>query len=190
MSGGGDARHSVMVSVVTRDTVFVADLELPALELAGSTYHFRLLELLNNPRIGGLSQGLYQDSLRLENAYFLPEEGPRIAVAPVLFVRPAHLVCAYEYASEGEPTGVEYDPRRFRRPERVVIALSNDMLIDGDVLGGVAALAAPHTQRRFIPVVGASLASSKKPQARLGLPFVAVNNEAIVAFSHALEAPG
>lgn len=177
---GGPA--SVVVSLVTPESVLVGSLRLPTMELAGSTYHFRLLELLNNPRLSGLHEGQYRDSVVLEEAFLLPERGSRLPVGRELHVRPRQIVCAYEFAEDGSAGAVRFSAQRFRRPEAVVVTTTTGLLIDGVFLGGAAALAGA-AQKAFLPIVEARIASTATPDSKLQVPFAIVNDAFVAAFS-------
>jgi len=178
----GESRSGIVVSLVTQESVLVGTLRLPSLEVAGSTYHFRMLELLNNPRLSGLHGGQYRDSILVEEAFLLPERGPRLPVAPELYVRPHQIVCAYEFAEDGRADPVRFSPQRFRRPEGVVVATTTGLLIDGVFLGGVASLATT-AQKPFLPIVEARIASTDAPKSKLCVPFAIVNDHFVAAFS-------
>ena len=175
---------SIVASVVTGESIVLGTVSLPTTNLPSAagpaTYHFRFLELLNNPRLASVQKGVIRESLPLTDVCILPRNGPRIPVAQELLVRPESIVCAYEY--EGQAQEVQYDPGLYHRPERVVIITVNGLRLEGTFLGGVSVLAAPK-QKRFLPLVDATLSQTDDVGTRLLVPFIAVNNDAIAAFT-------
>jgi hypothetical protein len=183
--GSPDSAVEILVNVVTPDTHFLGTITLPAMALGEAPYHFRLVELLNNPKLGLWLTGQQRESLPLRDVYVLPRNGARIPVAEELFVRPENVVCAYEYGSEDTVMApVQYNRSLYRKPEQVVILTTNGLLVDGEFLGGIATLAGAQ-KKRFFPLLGASLAPTSDVATQLCVPFLVVNNDAVVAFSTA-----
>ena len=180
---------SVIANIVTGESMILGTIRLPHTAVGTVTYHFRFLELLNNPRLGGMQSERLRDSLALVDVYVLPKKGPRLSVAEELFVRPESIVCAYEYEGGRRPDAVQYDANLYQKPEKVVILTTNGWRLDGTFLGGVSALAAP-INRRFLPLLDVSLSHTDKPTTRLSVPFVALNNGAISAFTRAVAETG
>src|SRR6266508_2928586 len=79
---------SVIANIVTGESMILGAIRLPHTAVGSVTYHFRFLELLNNPRLGGMQSDRLRDSIALSDVYVLPKKGPRISVADELFVRP------------------------------------------------------------------------------------------------------
>jgi hypothetical protein len=180
------APESVIANIVTGESMILGTIRLPHTAVGTVTYHFRFLELLNNPRLGGMQSDRLRDSLALTDVYVLPKQGPKISVAQELFVRPESIVCAYEYEGERRPADtVKYDTNLYQKPERVVIVTVNGWRLDATFIGGVSALAAP-AQKRFLPLLDVSLSHSDQPGTHLSVPFVALNNGAISAFTRAV----
>ena len=183
------APESVIANIVTGESMILGTIRLPHTAVGTVTYHFRFLELLNNPRLAGMQSDRLRDSVALTDVYVLPKKGPKISVAQELFVRPESIVCAYEYEGERRPDAVEYDTKLYQKPEKVVIVTTNGWRLDGTFLGGVSALAGP-TQKRFLPLLDVSLSHTDEPGSRLAVPFVALNNAAISAFTRAVAESG
>jgi hypothetical protein len=178
---------SIIANVVTGESIVLGTVELPAAHLPSAasgraTYHFQFLELLNNPRLASVQKGVIRESLVLTDVCILPRTGPRIPVARELLVRPESIVCAYEYEGQGQARAVDYDPGLYHRPEKVVIITTNGLRLEGTFLGGVGVLSAPR-QKRFLPLVDATLGHTDEPGTRLPIPFIAVNHDAIAAFT-------
>ncbi len=177
-----DGITSVVANVVMMETIILGTITIPSVAVGSVTYHFRLLELLNNPRIGSRQTDRIRESIVLTDVYVLPKTGPKIAVARELFVRPESIICAYEYEGQRKPVEVDFNPSLSQKPERVVIVTTNGLQLEGTFLGGVGALAAPK-QKRFLPLVDVVLSHTDQLTTRLSVPFVAVNNDAIAAFT-------
>jgi hypothetical protein len=176
---------SVVANVVTAETVIVGAISLPSVQVpslgAGrATYHFQLLELLNNPRLG--SRQTVRESIALTDVYVLPKSGPKIQIARELLVRPESIICAYEYEGERRPAAPDPHAGPAQRPERVVIITTNGLQIEGTFLGGLSTLAAPK-QKRFVALLDATLGHTDQLEIRLAVPFIAVNYDEIVAFT-------
>ena len=180
------ARNQVVANIVTTETIIVGTVDLPILSVPATgqaAFNVRLLDLLNNPRLGSVQADRIRDSVVLTAASILPPDGPPIAVAArELFVRPESIICAYEHDAARRPGDLAFNEKQPQRPERVVVITSNGLLLEGTFLGGANTLAAPK-QKRFVALVDATLAQADRPQTRLVVPFIALNYDAIVAFN-------
>ena len=178
----GGAANSVIVNVVTTETIMLGTIALPSVPAGTLTHQVRLLDLLNNPRLGSLQTDRVRESIVLTEVYVLPKDGPRIEIARELFVRPETIICAYEHEGQRKPADVAFNPSLPQRPEQVVILTTNGLYLEGTFLGGVGTLAAPK-QKRFVALVDAFLSHTDRLQIRLAVPFIAVNYDAIAAFT-------
>ena len=180
-----DTRNQVVANFVTTDTIIMGTVHLPvvAMPAAGqATYNVRLLDLLNNPRLGSVQADRVRDSIVLTDVSLLPREGPGIQVGRELFVRPESIICAYEHDAVRRAGDLAFNEKLLQRPERVVVVTSNGLHLEGTFVGGANTLAAPK-QKRFLPLVDATLGHTDRPETRLAVPFLALNYDAIVAFS-------
>jgi hypothetical protein len=185
MEPAKEVRTSVVANIVTAETIIVGTIELPtvAVPSAGqSAYNVRLLDLLNNPRLGSVQADRVRDSIVLTDVSVLPKAGPGLQVAGELFVRPEGIICAYEHDAARQAGDLAFNEKMPQRPERVVVITSNGLYIQGTFLGGTNTLAAPK-QKRFVPLIDARLGHTDRPHTRLAVPYMALNYDAIVAFS-------
>jgi len=172
----------VLANVTTFDTTIVGEIVLPQAEIPGSSYHFRLVELLNNPRLGLSLTGQLEETLAVDGAKVIPAQGEVVPIAGRLHIRLEQIVHVFEYDSNRERTRVQCDPMRFRGAEMLSIIASGGTRIEGTFLGGSAVLASV-AGKRFVAVSQATLQDLRHPDQRLQTPFIIVNRTAIVGFS-------
>lgn len=177
-----DQQMRVLASVTTPSLTVVGEIQLPMIETPGTSYHFRLLEMLNNPRLGMLLSGQQLGTVLLENATVIPEHGDVIQLSRRLHLRPEHITYVLEYDSARRGVPLQYNPKQYSKTEQLSILTSNGARIEGTFLGG-AALLASGTTKRFVAVSQATVQDLRIPGAKLPTPFAILNHETIVAFS-------
>jgi hypothetical protein len=172
----------VLASVTTPSLTVVGEMQIPLVETPGTSYHFRLLEMFNNPRLGMLLSGQQLGTVLLENATLIPEHGDVIRLSQRLHLRPEHIAYALEYDSPRRGVPLQYNPRQFSKEEQLSILTTTGTRIEGTFLGGAGLLASGAT-KRFVAVSRATVQELRMPGTQLQTPFVILNHEAIVAFS-------
>jgi len=172
----------VLATVSTPSLTVVGDIRLPLVESPGTSYHFRLLDLLNNPRLGMLISGQQAETILIENPILISEHGDTVLLGQRLHVRPEHIAYILEYENPQPDTPLQYNPRQFPKEEQLSILTSTGTRINGTFLGGTGLLASG-TTKRFLFFSRATVQDLRILGAQLHAPFVIVNHEAIVAFS-------
>ena len=177
--------HSVVVNIMTADTIIMGTVFLRTVAVpdAGqAAYNVRLLDILNNPRLGSAKADRVRDTIVLTDVSVLPREGAGLRIAGGLHVRPESIVCAYESEAARQEGDLALNPKLSQRPERVAIVTNNGLLLEGTFVGGTNTLAAPK-QKRFVALVDTTLGHIDRLKTRLAVPYMVLNFDAIVAFT-------
>lgn len=177
-----DKAIRVLASVVVPGATVIGEIALPSTGHSQWSYHFRLLDLLNNPRLGFGANGSIGETIVFNEAKWIPAKGPTISITKQLHIRNEQIIELFEFDTNRPSEPLKYDPARFRNTQRLSVFTSNGMRIDGAFIGGVAFLAST-AAKQFVAVSHATVQDVQKQDTFLNTPFVIIRRAAIIGFN-------